>query len=142
MLCLLQGSVIIIILPLNAISAEQKVKIKDLLGTCLVYIYAKTISVALLRDIRIGKYTYILLSLELLASKKFYKVLTNLTFCSHVVLVIINEVYLVTNQGESFQKVYTQLCKAQILLGQKLQFTYIAMLDNITFKIIQQLAYF
>ncbi|OCK72808.1 hypothetical protein K432DRAFT_314826, partial [Lepidopterella palustris CBS 459.81] len=62
-----------------------------------VYIYAKTISIVLLTDIYIGKYTYILISLKLLARKKFYNILTNPIFCAHIRLVIINKVYLVTN---------------------------------------------
>jgi len=45
---LLQALVVIIILPLNAIGMEQKVKIKELPGIRLVYIYAKTISARLL----------------------------------------------------------------------------------------------
>ena len=76
---------------------EQKAKIKDLLGTRLVHVCAETISAALLRDICMGKYKHILLSLELLAGKKFYKILTSPTFYAHVGLVIINKVYLVTN---------------------------------------------
>jgi len=46
--CLLRASVVIIILPLNIIGAEQKVKIKELPRIRPVYIYAKTISVRLL----------------------------------------------------------------------------------------------
>ena len=95
--CLHQGFIIIIILLLNTIRAEQKNKIKELLGTHLVYIYSKTISVAMLDDIHIGKYTHILLSPELLASKKFHNILTSPTFCTHIGLVIVNKVHLVIN---------------------------------------------
>ena len=49
MLCLLWALVVIIILLLNAISVEQKAKIKELPGTRPVHIYAKTISARLLR---------------------------------------------------------------------------------------------
>ena len=56
-----------------------------------------------------GKYIYILVSLELLVSKKFHKILTNPTFYLYIKLVVINEVYLVANWGESFQNTYTQL---------------------------------
>ncbi|OCK74446.1 hypothetical protein K432DRAFT_310691, partial [Lepidopterella palustris CBS 459.81] len=66
-------------------------------GTRPVYVYAKTISAALLTDIRVGKYMYILIFLELLARKKFYNILTNPIFCAHVGLVVINKVYLVAN---------------------------------------------
>ena len=72
-------------------------KIKELLGTYLVYVCAEIISVYMLIKIYIGKYIHILLSLELLVLKKFYKILTNLIFYLHVKLVVINKVYLVTN---------------------------------------------
>jgi len=95
--CLLQALVVIIILPLNAIGAEQKVKIKELPRTRPVYIYAEIISARLLREIRIGVYTHILISLELLVGKRFYKTLTNPTFRAHVGLVVINKVHLIAN---------------------------------------------
>jgi len=95
--CLRRGFIIIIILLLNVIGTKQKNKIKELLGTYLVYIYSKTISAAILDDIYIGKYMYILLSLELLASKKFYNILTCPTFHAYIGLAIVNKVHLVTN---------------------------------------------
>ena len=97
MLCLVWALVVIIILPLNAISMEQKVKIKELFRIRPVYIYAKTISARLLREIRIRVYTHILISLELLVSKRFYKTLTNPIFCAHVGLIVINKVHLIAN---------------------------------------------
>ena len=136
MLCLLQASVVIIILPLNAISAEQKVKIKELLGIRPVYIYTKIISIYLLQEIRIGVYTYILILPELLVSKRFYKTLINPTFHAHIGLVVINKVYLMANQWGLFQSLYIQLQKIQLLLRQRPQFTYTTTLNNIIFKII------
>ena len=94
---LLQASVIIIILLLNAINTEQKVKIKELFKTRLVYIYTKTISIYLLQETRIKIYTYILILLKLLVSKRFYKTFTNPTFRAHIHLVIINKVYFMAN---------------------------------------------
>ena len=133
---LLQALVVIIILLLNIISAEQKVKIKELPRIRLVYVYTKIISTHLLREIRIGVYTYILISLELLVGKRFYKTLTNPTFYAYVSLIVINEVYLVANQGGLFRSSYIQLQKVRSLLGRKPQFAYTATLNNITFKII------
>ena len=134
--CLLQALVVIIILLLNIISLEQKVKIKELPKIRPVYIYAKIISICLLREIRIRVYTYILISLELLVSKRFYKTLTNPTFYVYIRLVVINKVHLIANWGGLFWSLYTQLQKVQSLLGRKPQFTYTATLNNITFKII------
>ena len=95
--CLLRALVVIIILPLNAISIEQKVKIKELPGIRPVYIYAEIISARLLREIRIRVYTYILISPELLVSKRFYKTLTNPAFYAYIRLVVINKVHLMAN---------------------------------------------
>ena len=118
---LLQASVVIIILLLNIISAEQKVKIKKLPRIRPVYIYAKTISIYLLQEICIKVYTYILISLELLVSKRFYKTLTNPTFYIYISLVVINKVHLIANQGGLFWNLYIQLQKVQLLLGRKPQ---------------------
>ena len=133
---LLRALVVIIILLLNIISIEQKVKIKELPRIRLVYVYAKIISIRLLREIRIRVYTYILISLELLVSKRFYKILTNPTFCAYISLIVINEVYLIVNQGGLFRSSYIQLQKVRSLLGRKPQFTYTATLNDITFKIV------
>ena len=136
MLCLLRALVVIIILLLNTISIEQKVKIKELSRIRLVYVYAKTISIHLLQEIRIRVYTYILISLELLARKKLYKILTYPTFRAYISLVVINKVHLIANQGDLFQSSYTQLQKVRSLLGRKPQFAYTITLNNIIFKII------
>ena len=136
MLYLLQALVVIIILLLNIIGIEQKVKIEELPRIRPVYIYAKTISIHLLREIRIRVYIYILILLELLVSKRFYKTLTNPAFCKYISLVVINKVYLIANQRGLFRSSYIQLQKERSLLGRKPQFAYTATLNNITFKII------
>jgi len=46
MSCLLRALVVIVILLLNAIGAEQKAKIEELPGTRPVHVYAETISAA------------------------------------------------------------------------------------------------
>ena len=140
--CLLQALVVIIILLLNIISVEQKVKIKELPRIRLVYIYTETISIHLLREIRIRVYTHILISPELLAGKRFHKTLTNPAFRAHVGLVVINKVHLIANQGGLFQSSYIQLQKVRSLLGWRPQFTYTTTLNNITFKVIKELAGF
>ena len=97
MLYLYQALVVIIILPLNIIGAEQKAKIKKLFKIRPVYIFAKTISACLLQKIRIKVYTHILISLKILVSKRFYKTLINPTFRAHIGLVVINKIYLIAN---------------------------------------------
>ena len=142
MLYLLQALVVIIILLLNIISIEQKVKIKELPRIRLVYIYAKIISIYLLWEIRIRVYTYILILLELLVSKRLYKTLTNPAFYIYVSLVVINKVHLIANQGGLFQSSYIELQKVRLLLGRRPWFTYTVILNNIIFKIIKELAGF
>jgi hypothetical protein len=95
--CLLQALVVIIILLLNIISIEQKAKIKELPRIRPVYVYKEIISKRLLGEIRIRVYTHILISLELLAGKKLYKILTYPTFRIYVSLVVINKVHLIAN---------------------------------------------
>ena len=142
MLYLVYSLIMLIILLLNTIRTKQKQKIKQLPRIKLVYITTKIITSILLYNIYIRKYIYILILLELVVSKKFYYILTNPTFRAHVGLVVVNKVYLITNQGTSFYRVYILLYKLQILLSQKLQFIYTATLDNLTFNIVCQLAGF
>lgn len=140
--CLLRGSIVLIILPLHEIRAEQEAKIAELPGTRPVHVCAETISAELLVDIRRGKYTHILLSPELLAAKKFHNILTDPTFRDHLGLVVIDEVHLVANWGGSFRSAYTRLWKARMLLGKKPWFACTATLDEATFGTVQELAGF
>ena len=59
--------------------------------------WGKTISVKLIKDICIGSYIYILISLELLVSNKLYKVLIDLIFYSYIALIVVNKIHLLTN---------------------------------------------
>ena len=109
--CLLHDSVVLIILPLNAIGAEQTARIEDLEGTQPVFVSHETISAAMLVNICRDVYTHILLSPELLVGKKFHSILINSTFCSHVKLVVVDEMHLVTDWGQFFHAAYIQLWK-------------------------------
>ena len=77
-LLLVQASVTIIILPLNAIREEQLLKIWAILGVNPVFIYIEVIKayIDILKHIKAGRFTYILVSLELLLSKRFHHILT------------------------------------------------------------------
>jgi len=102
--CLLWASVVIIILPLNAINAEQKAKIKELSRTRPVHIYAKTISARLLQEIRIGVYTHILISPELLVGKRFYKTLGRRKRTLHLYVVTATNLGLRSSDPEPTQR--------------------------------------
>ena len=51
----------------------------------------------ILKYIKIGRFIYILVLLELLFSKQFHYIFILLFFRSHVFLVVINKYYLVAN---------------------------------------------
>jgi len=55
------------------------------------------ISAELIKDIYIGSYIYILISLELVVSNKPYKVLIDPIFYSYITFIVANKVYLLTN---------------------------------------------
>ena len=130
---LVRASVTIIILPLNVIKEEQLLKIQAILGVNPVFIYAEVIKAYtdILKYIKAGRFTYILVSLELLLSKRFHYILTQPTFYLNISLVIINKYYLVTNQGKSFRPYYVQLFKVRLLLSPIVpQFIYTAILNK------------
>ena len=86
-------------LPLNAIREEQLLNIWAILGSNPVFICTEVVKAHadILKYIKAGRFTYILVSLELLFSKRFYYILTLPSFRSHVSLVVIDECHLVVN---------------------------------------------
>ena len=66
-----------------------------------------------------GSYIYILISPELLVSNRLHKVLVDPIFRSHVALVVVDEVHLLANWGETFRIAYTQLFKVRSVLVNK-----------------------
>jgi len=71
----------------------------------------------ILKRIKMGWFTHILVLPELLLSKQFHYIFTWPTFCLHVSLVVINECHLVANWGKSFWPHYAQLFKIQSLFS-------------------------
>ncbi len=73
--CLVPRTIVIAILPLLALGAEQASSIQKYLaanaGARPIFVNPKNISRAMLHEIRIGHYTHILVSPELLTGKKF-----------------------------------------------------------------------
>ena len=65
-------------LPLNVIREEQLLKIRAILGLNPVFIYAEVVKAYtdILKYIKAGRFMHILVSLELLLSKRFYYILT------------------------------------------------------------------
>jgi len=75
---LIQGSITIIILPLNAIKKKQLLKIWAIPGVNPIFIYAEVIKayIDILKHIKAGQFMYILVLLKLLLSKRFHYILT------------------------------------------------------------------
>ena len=77
------------------------------------------ISIKLIKDICMGSYIHILISLKLLVSNRLYKVLIDPIFYSYIAFVVVDEVYLLTDWGETFYIVYIQLFKVYLVLVNK-----------------------
>jgi len=106
---LLHGQVIICILPLNVIGEEQVEKVARLPGAKPIHIRADNVDEkGLLFRVSQGAYTHVYVSPELLVGPKFQCVLRDVTFRSHVALVVVDELHLV-HDWEKFRKSYAQL---------------------------------
>lgn len=71
--CLIPDASILILIPLNAIGAEQEARIQSLPTTRPIHLNMKNNNVQTLNDIRRGLYTHILISPEIACSKKFHR---------------------------------------------------------------------
>jgi hypothetical protein len=134
--CLVPNSCIVVILPLLALGSEQA----DAIGKHLsgrgsarpVFVNAKNIGKELLHDIRMGSYTHILISPELLTGKRFRYILKDPHFRSMVRWVVIDELHLVSVWGKEFRKSYALLAAIRHTLGNKPWFGCTATLDDDT----------
>jgi len=84
---------------LNAIKEEQLLKIWAILKANPIFVYAEAIKIYIniLKYIKAGRFTHILILLELLLSKRFHYIFTWPAFHLHISLVIINKYYLIAN---------------------------------------------
>ena len=75
---LIRASVAIIVLFLNVIKKEQLLKIRAILEVNPVFVYVEVIKayMDILKHIKAGRFTHILVSPELLLSKRFHHILT------------------------------------------------------------------
>lgn len=140
--CLVPTVVVIVILPLNVIGAEQEQNISALKGAVPIHVHASNISAVLLEDIRTGRYTHVLISPELIMSERVRRVLVDPLFRSHVALVAIDEVHLVSDWGLTFRKAYTKLRAVRIRLGAVPWFACTATLDRATEQSVRRLLRF
>ena len=106
---IIKNSIVIILLPLNALDAEQLEDIEKPLAKPF-WLHAGNNNPSTLQRIRAGIYTHILLSPEIACSIKFYdQVLSSSWFRKRLKAVVIDEVHLVVDWGRSFRKAYSLL---------------------------------
>ena len=96
--CLKPRTIVIAILPLLAMGAEQANSIQKYLaanaGARPIFVNVKNIRKTVLHDIRIGYYIHILVSPKLLTGKKFRYLLQDPHFRSMVKWVVVDELHL------------------------------------------------
>ena len=133
--CLIRDSIVLILLPLNAIGAEQMEKIQTLPGAQPIHLTADNNNNQTLAAVRSGYYSHILVSPEIACSKYFREsVLSDSKFRSRVKAVMVDEVHLVVDWGLTFRESYTHLRYLRNELGHKPWFGCTATLDTQSFE--------
>ena len=123
-------SIVLIILPLNALGAEQLVDIEKLPLANPVWLHADNNDESMLRRIAAGLYTHILVSPEIACSLKFCdQVVSQTLFRKRLRAVVVDEVHLVVDWGRSFRKAYSLLKHFRNRIGQKPWFGCTATFD-------------
>lgn len=119
---LVEGTITLIILPLDQIGKEQTEKISKIGGRPL-FINSESLPKlgrSLLRRLQDGHYTHILISPELSLNKKLHAVLTNPSFKKRLHLVVIDEAHLVGLWGKDFRTEYSRLRELRALCGSEI----------------------
>src|ERR1700722_2262166 len=107
---IIKNSIVITLLPLDALGAEQLEDIEKLPLAKPVWLHAGNNNPSTLQRIRAGIYTHILLSPEIACSIKFYdQVLSSSWFRKRLKAVVVDEAHLVVDWGRSFRKAYSLL---------------------------------
>ena len=132
---LTRSSIVIVLLPLNALGAEQLADIQRLPLAKPIWLSSKNNNAATLRRIRAGIFTHVLASPEIACSLRFYEnVLSDARFRRQTKAIVIDEVHLVVDWGQSFRKSYRLLKHFRNRLGCKPWFGCIATLDPSSFN--------
>lgn len=128
--CLIRDAIVLILLPLNAIGAEQMEKIQTLPGARPLHLTADNNNNQRLAFVRSGYYSHILVSPEIACSQHFRQsVLSDSRFRNRIKAVMIDEVHLVVDWGLTFRESYTHLRYLRNVLGHKPWFGCTATLD-------------
>lgn len=131
---LVKNSIVLILLPLNALGAEQLGDIEKLPLAKPIWLHAGNNNLSTLQRIKAGIYTHILLSPEIACSIKFYdQVVSSSWFRSRLKAIIIDEVHLTVDWGQSFRKAYSLLKHFRNRLGGKPWFGCTATLNPDSF---------
>jgi len=116
LLCFVVESIVIIVLLLNAIGAEQAEKISALPRARPLFINTEVLTRTMLENVCCSYYTHILISLELFVRSKLHLVVTDARFCAYVIAVILDEVHLLNDWGTLFRTSYAKLWKVRAKL--------------------------
>jgi superfamily II DNA helicase RecQ len=131
---IMKNSTVLILLPLNALGAEQLGDIEKLPLAKPIWLHAGNNNLATLQKIRAGLYTHILLSPEIACSMKFCdQVLSDSRFRKRLKAIVIDEIHLVVDWGRSFRKACSLLKHFRNELGSRPWFGCTATLDPDSF---------
>lgn len=133
--CLVRDAIVLVLLPLNAIGAEQMEKIKTLPGAQPIHLTANNNNNQTLAAVRNGDYSHILVSPEIACSQRFREsVLSDSKLRSRIKAVMVDEVHLVVDWGLTFRESYTHLRYLRNVIGYKPWFGCTATLDRQSFE--------
>ncbi|KAJ5111478.1 hypothetical protein N7532_002013 [Penicillium argentinense] len=135
---LLEKAITLIVLPLNQIGIEQTEYIRSL-GGRPCFLNADTTSAELLDEVKVAKYTHVLLSPELAIGDKFRAVACHPQFRERLRLVAVDEAHLVAHWGRAFRTDYARMQQLRALLGKNVPwFARSATLDQATLETVKQ----
>ncbi|KAI5309996.1 hypothetical protein KEM55_001971 [Ascosphaera atra] len=105
---LLEGSVTLVILPVNSIGTEQEAKIRNLGGTPF-FLNADSNNAANRKKMMEGQFSHILMSPEQAASDQMRLIIETPKFSQKLAMVFIDEAHLISLWGKQFRVEYARL---------------------------------
>ncbi|KAF1817317.1 P-loop containing nucleoside triphosphate hydrolase protein, partial [Eremomyces bilateralis CBS 781.70] len=137
--CLSRGSVVIVIVPLDALGKEQEKKISSIPRTRPIFLNASNMNDGAIQEVQKGAYTHIITSPEQLIGKRFRILIQDRLFRSHLLSICIDELHLVFDWGDKFRHSYTELRIVRRELEDIPWFGTTATLDRLTLSYVRGL---
>ncbi|KAH6974080.1 P-loop containing nucleoside triphosphate hydrolase protein, partial [Ilyonectria destructans] len=140
----LRGGICLMIMPLNLLEEGQAKSIARIPNCRPCVLNGQSNKAALLNEIRIGKYTHVLLSPEIALSERFKtEVLYDQAFQDHLVLVAIDELHVVSEWGLRWRSSYSGLALLRDLISRSVPWLGCsATLDPVTLAEVRDLSGF